>query len=150
VQRLKKPRKVRRRQIANPWISSGFLSITRQRQENCCATNRSKKLPASHVLSQPSAGHILRINPAIGRAGWDFDVGPLRVKRRHLPTTEPGLLHPQETDIGDGRCDVRFVPKRTRAGQQRQLYSITSSARSNRLAGSSNPIILAVFKLIVK
>jgi len=42
-----------------------------------------------------------------------FDVGVFTQpgsKRRHRPATGPRLLYPPRTDIGDGKCDVRFVP----------------------------------------
>ena len=50
---------------------------------------------------------------------------------------------PVKADIRRGRRNVRFVHEQTHAPQQKQLYSITLSARASSVAGIVRPSALA-------
>src|SRR5262245_47614002 len=55
---------------------------------------------------------------------------------------------PVKADIRRGRRNVRFVHEQTHAPQQKQLYSITLSARASSLAGIVRPSALAALRLM--
>src|SRR6516165_1569136 len=56
---------------------------------------------------------------------------------------------PPKADMGQSRCDVRFVPKADilHRGNLRR-YSITSSTRARSVGGISRPSAFAVLRLI--
>src|SRR5262249_49285425 len=73
---------------------------------------------------------------------------PLWVKSGHVHCTSPCPLYPRKRTLVLHKRMSALGQKRTHAAQQKDRYSITSSARPSRDNGISNPSSLAVFRLM--